>query len=188
MTIVPIHYNQSKPVKRFSEISSEADQMRAMIADGKFEGLHKTPFALAHCQVSERPMAFFVVAPKLVADKSFAHEIIINPEIINAPLYKKAECANLDTGEKKIMDVPNSVEYEEACFSFPFRKPKRIMRFDQIYVRYYIPGLLGLKKIERWLSGAASEIFQHEFDHTEGRNIFFEGKTVKWWDDKGARK
>jgi hypothetical protein len=39
------------------------------------------------------------------------------------------------------------------------------------------------------LSGIASEIFQHEYDHTLGKNIFFTSENpVKWWELIGNPK
>jgi len=188
MEIVKIHYKISKPVVSFKEIKSEAEEMCRFIVTGQFRGLYNKAFALAHCQVSETPMSFFIVSPDVVNEKMFEDNIIINPEIIDAPLHKNIAASN-PSSDGKTLTIPNAIEYQEPCMSFPFRHPKRILRYDLIKVRYQIPGLFGLKTIERELSGVPSQIFQHEFDHTQGKNIFFESEApVKWWELLGKGK
>jgi peptide deformylase len=184
MEIIKIHYKVSKPVKHYREIEVEAEFMRRFIVRGAFKGLYNKAFAIAHCQVSETPMSFFVVDPNVVKEKMFEDDIIINPEIIVADIHKKLVDAN---GHMTV--ISNTKEYQEPCMSFPYRHPKRIVRFDVIQVRYQIKGILGLKTIERELEGIASEIFQHEYDHTQGKNIYFESEVpVKWWELIGKDK
>ena len=181
MEIIKIHYKVSKPVVVYKEIKKEANEMRRFIVLGQFKGFYNKAYAIAHCQVSETPMSFFVVAPECIKEKMFVDDIIVNPEIIKSETYKEI------AGRK----VVNGIEYQEPCMSFPFRRPKRITRYDVIKVRYQIPGFFGfgLKTVEAELKGIASEIFQHCYDLTKGKNIYFESEApVKWWDLIGTEK
>jgi peptide deformylase len=198
MEIIKIHYKVSKPVESYKEIKAEAEAMKYFIVAGQFKGYYNKAFAVAHCQVSETPMSFFVVSPDVVNEKMFEAQVIINPEITEAPLHKNiggnAEALKkigLDPDKVKVQNVtvPNAIVYQEPCLSFPYRQPKKVTRYDIIKVRYQIPGFFGFKTIERELNGIASEIFQHEFDHTQGKNIYFESETpVKWWELLGTEK
>jgi peptide deformylase len=184
MKIINIHYKVSKPVAKYSEIKEEAELMKRFVVRGDFKGFYNKAFAIAHCQVSETPMSFFVVDPNVVREKIFEDQVIINPEIIAAPLYTEENLPE-DIAKKVGRDrvkLLNAIESEEPCLSFPFRKPKRIRRFNRLIVKYQIKGFLGLKTIQKEIRGVASQIFQHEYDHTKGKNIYFESKTpVEWW-------
>jgi len=181
MEIIKIHYKISKPVVSYKEIRVEAREMRRFIVLGKFKGFYNKAFSIAHCQVSETPMSFFVLAPECVKEKMFVDDVIINPIIIEAKENK--EIAG--------REIKNSIEYQEPCMSFPYRRPKRVIRYDVIKIKYQIPGFFGfgLKTIEAELKGIASEIFQHCYDLTRGKNIYFESETpVKWWELIGTEK
>lgn len=203
MEIIRIHYKVSKPVVSYKEIKEEVELMRRFIVKGAFKGFYNKAFAIAHCQVSETPMSFFVVSPDVMVEKMFQDDVIINPEIIEAPLYKDISANpevikqlqdkfNLDpekVKKKMPINIPNSIEYQEPCLSFPFRQPKRVLRYNHIKVKYQIPALFGLKVVEQELQGIASEIFQHEYDHTKGQNIYFTSETpTKWWELIGTPK
>jgi peptide deformylase len=198
MEIIKIHYKISKPVVSYKEIKAEVETMRRFIVLGQFKGYYNKAFAIAHCQVSETPFAFFVVAPECIKEKMFVDDVIINPQIVEAPLHKniggdpsalKARGLDPEKIKAKTIQVPNAIEYQEMCMSFPFRTPKRITRYDVIKVKYQIPGLFGFKTIEAELKGIASQIFQHEYDHTQGKNIYFTSETpVKWWELIGTAK
>ena len=186
MEIIRIHYNVSKPVEKWSEIKKESDEMRHFIVHGKFKGYYNKAFSLSHCQVSETPFSFFVVSPDVMAEKMFKDDVIINPKIVSALPTKKVESAKV--GE--FIELPNLVKCEEPCMSFPFRKPKNVVRYNEIEVQYQVVSLIGgLKTVSQTLNGIASEIFQHEYDHCQGKNIYFEReKPVKWWELKGNPK
>jgi peptide deformylase len=198
MEIIKIHYKISKPVVSYKEIKAEAEAMRRFIVLGQFKGYYNKAFAITHCQVSETPFAFFVVAPECLKEKMFVDDVVINPQIVEAPLYKNI-AGNPEALKKQGLDpekikaqsikVPNAIEYQEPCMSFPYRTPKRITRYDVIKVKYQTPSLFGMKTVEAELKGIASEIFQHEFDHTQGKNIYFTSETpVKWWELIGTAK
>ena len=193
MQIIKIHYKVSKPVKSYKEIRPEAEEMKRFIVAGRFQGFYNKAFAISHCQVSEQPYAFFVVAPEVIKEKMFESQVIVNPEIVEAPTSRNIagdpemlKQFGLDPEQvlaAKSINVPNAIEHQEPCLSFPFRKPKGVLRYDVIKVKYQIPGIFGLKTIQKELSGIASEIFQHEYDHLQGKNIYFETETpVKWWE------
>jgi len=186
MEIIKAHYKVSKPVVSYKEIKKEADELRRFIVRGQFKGYYNKAFAIAHAEVSEIPYAFFVVSPDVMVEKMFLGDVIINPQIVEANLTKEIKTPN-NTGNK--IFVANTIEYQEPCLSFPYRKPKWLTRFDVIRVKYQIKGLLGFKTIEAELKGIASEIFQHEYDHTQGKNIYFESEApVKWWELIGTAK
>jgi len=190
MKIVPIHYKVSHPVKNYFEIEDEAVDMEQMIDAKNFKGLHRSCYALGHCQVNNNPYSFFVLDKQLVEgmgeDKNvavFEDRTIINPKILEAPVYyadKKLLRAFRGSDESNGKELipgkkPNSAQYMEGCMSFPFRKGKKINRFNKIKVTYQIKGRFRLKKCTRWLEGLPSQVFQHEFDHCQGQNIFFGG-------------
>jgi peptide deformylase len=178
MNIIKNHFKVSKPVNSYAEIRKEAQALKDFVDCGSLSGLYNKAYAIAHAQVSETPYAFFVVSNEMIRDKQFPARVIINPEILSSPTF-------LDVQGVQIL---NSTEADEPCLSFPFRKPKRITRYNSIKVRYRIPAMFGfyLKTIEQDLTGVVSGIFQHEYDHTQGKNIFFNNEpTVKWWELAG---
>jgi peptide deformylase len=185
MEILKAHYKLSKPVSSYKEISAEAKKMMRFVERGALKGFYNKAFAITHSEVSETPYAFFVVAPEVIAEKMFKSRVIINPEIIDAPVYKKEVKTWNINGVMQGKNIPNAIEYDEPCLSFPYRKPKRIVRYDSITVRYQIPELFGtiLRTVEEEIHGIASQIFQHEYDHIKGKNIYFESDNpVKWWE------
>ncbi len=195
MKIIPIHYKLSKPVRSYREIRDEAEALSRFIVRGRLTGLYNKAFALSHCQVSETPYAFFVVSPDVIVEKMFEHNVIINPKILVARTYKPSD-SMLFTGKsadgsdgRQVNGLWNGAEYMEPCLSFPFRKPKRVVRYDEIEVEYMTPWIFGLRKRRRTLKGIASQIFQHEYDHVMAKNIYFESDApVKWWEMIGKAK
>ena len=182
MKIIKSHYKLSKPVTHYREIKEEAEELKRFVERGAFEGYYNKAYSLSHCQVSETPFAFWVAAQECINEGMFKHRVIINPQILEAREHKV-----IAQPDGKSLTIPNKVEYQEPCMSFPFRKPKRLMRFDVIKVRYQVPGWFGLKTVERLLTGIASEIFQHEYDHTQGKNLYFESEApIKWWELAGT--
>ena len=176
MKIVPVHYKKSVPVRRYFQIEDDAANMMQMLDARGFRGHHNRGYALAHAQVSENPYSFFVVDQALIDDGSYKERVIINPKILRADVYDK------QTSSSPLDEIlgnnprPNYLEYDEGCLSFPYRRGKRVIRFNKIKVSYYVVGgIFGLKKRTRWLTGLASQVFQHEFDHCMGKNIFFDG-------------
>lgn len=179
MEILKTHYKLSKPVSRYSEIKSEAEAMKRFIVHGDFKGYYNKAFSLSHAQVSETPYAFFVVSPETLQERMFKHQVIINPRVVEVPVKVTM---TLDDGKTK--EQPNMAVYHEPCMSFPFREPKRIERPYRIFVQYSVPALGGLylKNVDEWLVGIAAEIFQHETDHINAKNVYFDTEPpIKWW-------
>ena len=169
MEVVPIHYKVSEQVKRYYQIEDDAAQMMQMLDNRGFKGLFDTGYAISHAQVSQNPFSFFVLDYRLVEKSMFEDRVIINPKILKAPLYHEFR----EPVGRKV----NFLECEEGCLSFPYRKPKRLNRYNRILVTYQVKGgFFGFKRIKRWLTGEASQIFQHEYDHCQGNNIFFTAK------------
>jgi peptide deformylase len=71
-------------------------------------------------------------------------KIVINPEILSRS--------------------QTTIILEEGCLSFP-NKYKKIERNEIICVRYHN----GLNIIEETLSGFTARVFQHEYDHLQGK-------------------
>jgi len=193
MQLIPIHYKISKPVSNYKEIAEDAEALRRFIVKGQLKGYYNKAFVLAHAQVCETPMSFFVVAPEVVKEKMFADDVIINPEIVESQTYMELKGAEIkgspETMKGNVFKIPNGIEYQEPCLSFPYRAPKRITRYNKIKVKYQIRSFFGMKTIEADLQGIASQIFQHGYDHTQGKNIYFESETpVKWWELIGKDK
>ncbi|MDD5065206.1 MAG: peptide deformylase [Phycisphaerae bacterium] len=160
MEIIKIHYKISKPVTDYKEIQEDAEEMKTLADFGPFKGSFDQVYAVAHCQVSEQPMAFFVVssAHRLM----FADRVIINPEII------------------KTYEEP--VSCKEACLSFPYRSDKTVERYEMVRGKYQILRNGELKTVEVDIEGIASQVFQHEVDHLQGKNIYFKTEEPKqWW-------
>jgi peptide deformylase len=170
MKIVKNHYIVSEKVKKYSQIKDIVKEMIPFIDGGIKSGLYSDGFAVAHSQVEDKnPLAFFVVNSIYVGkDKMWEDSAIINPEIIEAP-------KSINVGSEEEKDMKNNVVvYEEGCFSFPHRKPKKVKRYFRIKVRYYTKGLFSMKIYERWIEGMAAHVFQHELQHLQGKNIYFE--------------
>ena len=70
----------------------------------------------------------------------------------------------------------------EGCLSFPFRPMIKVKRYNEIVVSYDIISvkndLLGKPQLaigpvkDHPLSGLAARVFQHEFEHLNGKSIF----------------
>jgi peptide deformylase len=75
------------------------------------------------------------------------------------------------------LTTPNVFEPAEGCMSFPRRTPRGTQRIWRIKVRYSYPtttlGITRLKTAEEWCEGLKAQIFQHEIEHFEGKNIYF---------------
>lgn len=73
-------------------------------------------------------------------------------------------------------DFDNVHRMYEACMSFPYRKEKQVDRFRRITVTYQYPktSLLGkvtLEEVTEVVEGLKSQMFQHECEHAQGKNI-----------------
>ena len=157
MKLIRLKHKPSKQVTKWSEIKDDVIKLREFVKTD-FKGNYKECWALAHCQVVEDAYSFFVVHPNNVGreDKMFKHDLIINPRII----FKSP-----DTKE----------EVEEACMSFPHRKPlKKFERYYVVTVEYQIlmPVIHRLQSMKEEIFSIKAQIFQHECDHMDGNNIY----------------
>ncbi len=160
MKLVPIHYKISQPVKVWDQIKTQAERLVEYIKTGEFT---ETPMAFSHCQVSEQPWAFFVANADLVKNGKLPHQIIVNAVI------RKRE--------------GNEIPMLEGCMSFPFRKAKNVQRYPYVEVFYMIPDKpvpecfnvpCSFKVQAGEYDGVIAELFQHETDHSNGKNIYFD--------------
>jgi peptide deformylase len=180
MQFIKLGYEPAQKVLSFKQIKADAEEL-LLFVDKKHEGQYEQAYAVSHCQVSERPFAFFVVNSGFVTNDNvkqkhmlFPHRIIINPEILEKPDTHEVTLPFPDKdGKQQIVKTPNIYRPDEACMSFQHRAPKKVMRFYKIKVRYQIPWLLGMRTITEWCDGLKAHVFQHETDHANGKNIFY---------------
>ena len=179
----------------------EAKSIKKWLNDnnGSFPEPHITAYAVSHCQVREQgyPFAFFIVNKQFMNKKessinySCPDQIIYNPEILEKPetVVKDVparEVSKDDNGNvsykivKKRGKVSNQYEVAEACMSFNHKKDKKVMRCYSIRVKYQTRGFFGrIRTHTEWIEGLKAHIFQHEMDHMEGNNIYFNSKHKK---------
>lgn len=186
-------------IKQFYKpIIKEAKSIKKWLNDnnGSFPKPYVTAYAVSHCQVCEHnhPSAFFVVSKQFMNKKEsytnyrWVDQIIYNPEIMEKPETVIKDVPTREVSKdhdgnvtykivKKRGKVSNLYEVPEACMSFPHKKEKKMMRYYSIKVKYQTRGFFGrIKTHEEWIDGLKAHIFQHEMDHMEGNNIYFNHK------------
>jgi len=163
-------------------------------------------WSLSDCQVNKTPYAFFLVHKEFTKKHAidqrelptrsqtnfwFPSQIIYNAEILEKPETVKKMVSSrvlVNPEDKKDLrtkiiheekDIPNLIDVFESCSSFPYKKAKRIQRYYRIKVRYQIKKWYGFKTITEWVEGVKAHTFQHEVQHSTGRNIFF-GKVIRF--------
>jgi len=154
----PKEGTQSKIVKNWKQIQSEAERLRVFIQKGEFGGKYTTAFCLAHAEVSESPMNFFVINEEVqdgILQKAFGSWCIINP---------------------KILAFSDPVYWKEGCMGFTHREPKNTDRMNKVMAEYYIPFLWTWRKVRKELKELPAFVIQHSIEHCWGRNIYFRGK------------
>ncbi len=180
MELIKLGYEKSKPVKKYREIETEAWALKKFIIEADKK---RQCYAIHHAQVHTHPYNFFVVHPRYcLGDERFFNDmVIINPKIIENVPYTRPP---FDAKLLKLPDTPEQREiYErmpaqfvsqwqlEGCMSFPHRKPKKVERFVAVKVSYQNEKF---ELITTVLEGPAGHIFQHETDHGQGKNIYFD--------------
>jgi peptide deformylase len=172
--------------------------------EGNFDGDYKSGYALSHCQmdIGKDPWAFFVVNRDfLTANKDnrpkkdnntnffFPSRVIVNAQILEAPeriqvtkparkIVREGNQVSTKIVLEEAMES-NKIDVPEACFSFPLRKSKNKQRYFRVKVRYQYPRkFLGLfpflwTKTE-WVQGLKAHLFQHEIQHAEGKNMYYD--------------
>lgn len=182
------------------EAISEAKSIKKWLNDnnGSFPKPYITAYAVSHCQVyNGRHYAFFIVNKQFMNKKecyvnySWSDQIIYNPEILESPkmiekMIPKREIKKDNDGDvttkivKVLGKVSNMYEVNEGCMSFNHKKEKKMWRYYRIKVKYQTRGFFGrIKTHEEWIEGLKAHIFQHEMDHMEGNNIYFNNKSKK---------
>lgn len=170
--------------------------------NGNFSGEFRSAYAISHCQIYPHadPHQLFVVAPELVGAPQRGEKqtkenwYFPAPAIFNAVILERPEKIerivpvrelSKDKDGKEVMRVvpqkqmiPNRIHVDEACMSFSHRKEKKVERFFRIKVRYqYLIDLPLIGRVARtkteWVTATKAQVFQHECDHFEGKNIFF---------------
>lgn len=164
--------------------------------NGSFGEQYGRAFALAHAQVTDStaPVRMFVVNEDFVQEPNderffFPHRIILNAKILKAPEtipqtvprrehYKDEHGKMRSRFVAKLKDMSNVIHVEEACMSFPNRKPKQMWRYYRVKVQYQYPvtifGFTFLWTKREWVRGLKAHIFQHEIDHFDAINIYYD--------------
>lgn len=173
--------------------------------NGNFPGEFSRAYAIAHSQVTDdkKPLRFFVVAKELYEDKekgkreieNFAFEaraifnciMLETPAKIKRRMPERRVTTDKD-GKARVAvsmtekEVPNFIDLAEGCMSFPHRKEKNVQRYFRIFVQYqYFAKFLfwqRRKTFRGWVEGLKAHIIQHEVDHFNGKNIFYENKNA----------
>ena len=176
-------------------------------ANGTFKGEFSKGFAIAHCQVANvpDPIKLFVVDKDLVQKNVpeikkqnntncfFEAQAIFNAEILEAPhkikrMVPKRNISKPDKGKVEVeivqeeKELSNIINVPEACMSFQHRTTKNTDRFHTVKVRYqYLDkNLLGIeitKTFEGWVEGLKAHVLQHECQHFDGKNMYYDPTT-----------
>jgi peptide deformylase len=159
MKIIPIHYTPSLKVDNWLQIEHQAHEVASFIDSHEYGEFKSEMFALHHMQVSEKPFNFFVLNPTHLGAQveELGSRFIVNPRV-----------TAVETG--------SLMPLMEGCVSFPHRKNKNVDRYLIIHVEYDIPDSSvpsGLKHCVKQVERIVAQIFQHECDHAEGKNIHF---------------
>ena len=173
MNFIKLNYEKSKEVVLYKEIEEEIRQLKIFIVK---EYNKRKCFAIHHTQVHPHSYNFFIVHPSycLGEEPLFEDNVIINPKIIEfvqieKPPFKESGMDNQEAYDK-IPTPPLTRMVKEACMSFPFRESKNVERAYMIRVEYQDEKM---NKIKKELYGEAAQIFQHECDHANGKNIYY---------------
>ena len=171
--------------------------------NGHFTGEFSKGFAIAHCQVANiaEPLKLIVLDKELVNPTAthgkqtlenvfFEAQTIWNAEILDAPkkitrkvpkrTVSKPFNGKVDVDiEWEDKELDNRITVPEACMSFQHRTKKNIKRYHTIKVRYqYIAkNMLGIevvKTFEGWVKGLKAHILQHECQHFDGKNMYYD--------------
>ena len=141
--LLPPHKIPSEPVEKLTdELKKDIEGMRFLLHLQKFDN-NRQGMAIAHCQVSRKPVGLFVAQMGLLP-----HSLVINPYI---------------TEESEPYMV------REMCLSYPNEKAVVVERFRKIKVHY--EDEYG-QEWDKELEGLQAQIFQHEIQHFEGDNIY----------------
>lgn len=194
-------YAISEVCKAGNALWSESEALTRWlnINNGNFDGDHRVAYAVSHCQVVDKPMAFFVVHKEFINEMGlvdtkargkhnfyFPAQAIFNAEILEAPeklkrtIPKRVPDENSPNGYRIIQEegyVNNLIYVPDACMSFPHKKPKNVEVYHTVKVKYKTKGRFGFfKSHTEWVEGLKAHIFQHEIDHSHAINIYYKNK------------
>lgn len=154
MKIITPHNKISQKVVSLGQddgrVAQEVKDLEKLVDRKDFPGRWGSALALSHCQVSDQPYKFFCIAKEL--EEAFGHKTIFN---------------------LRIVDKAERIKYKEGCMSYPQRDLKNTYRYSVVVVEFEYKGFLGTLKTERRaLSGIAAIVAQHEYDHSNGEDIY----------------
>jgi len=158
MDVIKAHYTPSMKVENWLQIEDEAQEMAKFIDSHEYGPFKSEMFALHHAQVFLPSFNFFVLNPKWLGQEieELGSRFIVNPTIIT------------EMAESKM-------PVNEGCVSFPHRKDKIMDRYMIVIVGYDVPNPkgAGLVHKEKEVSRILAQIFQHECEHGQGKNIYY---------------
>jgi len=158
--IRPYHRVPATKVESWPEIKDQALELRNFIKNERFEGYYNRAYSLSHAYVSCKPKDFFVInedIPNKQGRNDFLKKVFGHWCIINAKIIKQS--------------VPTP--FEDGCFFFPFRKPKKVERFYYVVAEYYVPFWFGtLRRKVKQLEGVPAFMMQHECEHSRGESVY----------------
>ena len=167
LQLIPVHYTPSANVTDYSEPVRQATEDFIAWVWGKNGDMGRDPrqgWAFSHCQVSETPLNLFVVDDWLVEKKFFPAAAIFNSRIANTEI-------NAERNEQ--------ISVHEGCMSFPFKKPRKVMRWPIIEVEYDYVKNGKLEHAKEIVAGLKGQIYQHAIDHALGENIYYNKDRTK---------
>lgn len=198
-------YRKSIPVEHYSRIKNTAEKIVSWLNEnnGNLPEPYKEAYALSHCQLEAYPFHFFVVTNKLLRANNperskkdtdtnfyFPSQIIVNAHILQVPEKIKVnvpERSFANVGGKMIPKIiikekmeRNTMDVPEACFSFPYRSQKTMERHYRVKVFYQYPVKIlwfsFLRSRTEWVEALKAHIFQHEIEHANAQNIYFQNE------------
>ena len=123
----------------------------------------------------------------------FESQAIFNAEILEAPkkikrMVPKRKVSKPDKGKVEVeivqeeKELDNLINVPEACMSFPQRTKKNVDRYHTVKVRYQyldknLVGLTTVKTFEGWVEGLKAHVLQHECQHFDGKNMYYDPTT-----------
>jgi hypothetical protein len=171
------HYTPSRNVSRWEDIEAVANDMVAFknAMNGCFQG-NREAYAISHCQVSESPWNFFVVAQEFTRNfRTVLRQNVKTGKTEIEQVEAKPDFKSQIVVNPKILDGGDPYTVLEGCMSFPFRKAKKITRMYVCEVSYQFPDAGKLVEVREMVYGQKAQAFQHAVEHSRGKNIYSEG-------------
>lgn len=171
MEIIKPHFNKSKEVgKKDVPIIEKAIVPMMNLCKELEKKTWDQVFALAHCQVNNKPLRFFVFNSNNKYIDEFlgtkGSEVIINPRIVSHVKFKDTK--------------------QENCVSFPGESAKNVQRYTKIEIEYQDllvkedNSLFISDKKRMSCTGVIAQIFQHQIDHFNAKYIYSKEEIDLW--------